>query len=44
MDTEIQVEDLDDKGNVIRTTMVRIEDVEVEPTKKQILHSITTSK
>ena len=44
MSTEIQVEDLDENGNVIHTTMVPIENAEVKSTKKQILHAIATSK
>ena len=43
MPTELQVEDLDENGNVMRTTMVQVEGVEIESTKKQILDSITTS-
>ena len=44
MTTAMQVDDLDENGNLISTAMVPIEDVETESTKKQILHAIATSK
>ena len=42
MATTIQVDDVDEQNNVINTTMVVVE--EGETTRKQILHSVTTSK
>ena len=44
MFTETQVKDLDEKENVNPTATVSIENVAIGSTKKQILHSIATSK
>ena len=44
MFTETQVKDLNEKENVNPTATVSIENVAIGSTKKQILHSITTSK
>ena len=40
----IQVEDLDEDGNVITTKMVQLQEIDTASTRDQILHAIKTSK
>ena len=44
MDNEIQVDTLDEEGNVISSTMMQVQEVDTFATREQILHAIETSK